>query len=107
MVVNKSEIWLVELDPTRGSEIKKTRPGVIISPNQMNNNINTVIIAPMTTKHNNFPTRVEIFFEGKFGQIALDQIRTIDKSRLIKKIGKVDKIIQNQITKTLIELFSE
>jgi len=107
MVVNKSEIWLVELDPTKGSEIQKTRPAVIISPNQMNFNISTVIIAPMTTKKKNFPTRVDIFFDGKNGQIVLDQIRTIDKSRLIKKIGFIDKITQNQITRLLHELFAE
>ncbi len=107
MVVNKSEIWIVELDPTIGSEIKKTRPAVIISPNQMNYNINTVIIAPMTSKKNNFPTRVEVMFEGKSGQIVLDQIRTIDKTRLVKKIGNINKSTQNHVTRILKELFSE
>ncbi len=107
MVVKKSEVWLVDLDPTMGSEIKKIRPAVIISPNQMNHNINTVIIAPMTTKKNNFPTRVEIVFDGKSGQIVLDQIRTIDKTRLIKKIGNINKSTQIQVTSILQQLFSE
>jgi len=106
MVINKYEIWLVNLDPTIGSEIRKVRPAVIISPNPINHNINTVIIAPMTTKKNKYPTRVDIFFEEKNGQIVLDQIRTIDKSRLIKKIGSIDKATQYEVTALLQELFS-
>ena len=77
--IEQYSIWLVNLDPTIGTEIKKTRPAVVISPNEMNDVLKTVIIAPMTTKTRNWPTRVKIVFEGKDGEIALDQIRTIDK----------------------------
>lgn len=107
MVVNKFEIWIVNLDPTIGSEIQKTRPAVIISPDEMNHSINTVIIAPMTTKTRNYPTRSEITFQGKKGQIALDQIRTIDKSRLISKIGTVNTQVQDKITIILQNLFAK
>ncbi len=86
--VEQYSIWLVNLDPTIGAEIKKTRPAVIISPNEMNEVLNTVIIAPMTTKIRNWPTRVKIEFQGKQGEIALDQIRTIDKKKINKTIGK-------------------
>ena len=107
MVVNKYEIWTVNLDPTIGSEIQKTRPAVIVSPNEINHNINTVIIAPMTTTTKNYPTRVEITFQGKSGQIVLDQIRTIDKMRLINKIGSVSNQTQEKITLTLQNLFAK
>lgn len=90
MVINQYEIFLVELDPTKGHEIQKTRPCVVISPNEMNHSINTLIIAPMTTKSHPYPTRVTITFKNKTGWIVLDQIRTIDKSRLIKKLGTID-----------------
>ena len=89
-------ICLVNLDPTIGHEIKKTRPCVVISPVEMNQHIATIIIAPMTTKSHAYPTRVTLSFKGKNGWIVLDQIRTIDKSRIIKKIGKLSpgKIIE-------------
>lgn len=80
--ISRFEVYSVTLDPTQGSEIKKTRPCVVISPNEMNHFIKTVIIAPMTTKGQNFPTRVPIEFNGKAGFVVLDQIRTVDKSRL-------------------------
>ncbi len=88
--VEQYSVWLVNLDPTIGAEIKKTRPAVIISPNEMNEVLDTIIIAPMTTKIRNWPTRVKIEFQGKQGEIALDQIRTIDKKRLIKHLGDID-----------------
>ncbi len=88
--VEQYSIWLVNLDPTIGAEIRKMRPAVIISPNEMNEVLNTVIIAPMTTKIRNWPTRVKIEFQGKQGEIALDQIRTIDKRRLVKHLGELD-----------------
>jgi mRNA interferase MazF len=84
---NQYSIVLVNLDPTIGSEIKKTRPCVIISPNEMNFNINTIIIAPMTSKSRNYPTRVKV---NENSYIVLDQIRTIDKQRIIKKLGELD-----------------
>ncbi|MBN1355093.1 type II toxin-antitoxin system PemK/MazF family toxin [bacterium] len=90
MEVNRFDVFLVNLDPTVGSEIRKSRPCVIISPDEMNRNIRTVIIAPMTTKGRNYPTRVKIRFSGKTGQVVLDQIRTVDKSRLAKHLGRLN-----------------
>lgn len=89
MVINQYEVFLIELDPTKAHEIRKTRPCLVISPNEMNNTIGTIIIAPMTTKSHNYPTRVELAFQGKKGWIVLDQVRTVDKSRLIKKLGVI------------------
>jgi mRNA interferase MazF len=103
--VEQYSIWLVNLDPTIGAEIKKTRPVVIISPNEMNEVLNTVIIAPMTTKIRNWPTRVKIEFQGKRGEIALDQIRTIDKKRLIKQLGNIDFFTIMKIKQILKEMF--
>ena len=94
MVVKRFEIYLVNLDPTIGREIKKRRPCLIVSPNEMNRHIATVIIAPMTTKGQNYPTRIECKFEQKLGQIVLDQLRTVDKKRLVKKLGRIDKKTQ-------------
>lgn len=85
MAINQYDIVLVNLDPTIGSEIKKTRPCVVISPNEMNHNISTIIIAPMTTSKRSYPTRVKIKHDNKMGYIVLDQIRTIDRKRIIKK----------------------
>ena len=82
-------VYLINLDPTIGHEIKKSRPCLIISPNEMNENIKTVIIAPMTTKSHKYPTRVPITFQTKKGWIVLDQIRTIDHKRIVKKLGKI------------------
>jgi mRNA interferase MazF len=107
MVVKRFEVYLVNLDPTLGSEIQKTRPCLIISPDEMNNHIATVIIAPMTTKGRDYPTRINCQFEGKDGQIVLDQIRTVDKSRLVKKLGKISVNTQNEVLTALMEIFSE
>ncbi|GAF70632.1 unnamed protein product [marine sediment metagenome] len=106
MVVRRFDVYLVNLDPTVGSEIKKTRPCVIISPDEMNRYIRTVIVAPMTTMGKDYPTRVSCEFQGKKGQIVLDQIRTIDQSRLIKKIGTMDPQIQAEIISILQSLFA-
>lgn len=100
------EVYLVNLDPTIGSEIKKTRPCVIISPNEMNFNISTVIIAPLTSTKRNYPTRVDCQIQGKAGQIVLDQIRTVNKRRLIKKIDDINKRTQVKLQKILTEMFS-
>lgn len=91
MVVNQYDIFWVNLDPAIGSEIKKTRPCLIISPNEMNRHLNTVLVAPMTTAAKNYPTRVKLHFEEKTGWIVLDQIRCIDKIRLIKKAETLDR----------------
>jgi mRNA interferase MazF len=106
MDINRFDVFLVNLDPTVGSEIKKTRPALVISPNEMNHHIRTVIIAPMTTKGRPYPTRVACHFSGKDGQIVLDQIRTIDKARLVKKLGIIDPKIQRMVSNILIEMFS-
>jgi mRNA interferase MazF len=107
MVVKRFEVYLVNLDPTIGSEIQKTRPCLIISPDEMNNFIATVIIAPMTTKSRDYPSRVTCQFEGKDGQIVLDQIRTVDKSRLVKKLGKITATTQDEVLAVLMEMFAE
>ena len=89
--MNQYQIVLVNLDPTIGSEIKKNRPCVVISPNEMNKYLRTVVIAPMTTSSKNYPTRVEIKHDNKIGWVVLDQIRTVDKRRIIKDLGKLSK----------------
>jgi len=91
MEISQYQIILVNLDPTIGSEIKKTRPCVVISPNEMNRYLQTIVIAPMTTSSKSYPTRVELKHENKIGWIVLDQIRTIDKQRIIKDLGKLSK----------------
>ena len=107
MVVNRFEVHLVNLDPTIGREIQKTRPCLIISPNEMNHHIATVIVAPMTTKGRDYPTRVNCKFEGKDRQIILDQIRTVDKNRLVKKLGKITERTKNEVLTVLLEMFAE
>jgi mRNA interferase MazF len=107
MVVKRFDVFLVNLDPTIGSEIQKTRPCVVISPDEMNRHIATVIIAPMTSKKRTYPTRVACQFEGKAGEVVLDQIRTIDMSRLIHKLGRLSKSTQTVVLDTLADMFSE
>jgi mRNA interferase MazF len=91
MEINQYEIVLVNLDPTIGSEIKKTRPCVVISPNEMNKYLRTIVIAPMTTSSKRYPTRVEVKHDSKIGWIVLDQIRTVDRQRIIKQLGRLSK----------------
>lgn len=105
-MVARFEVYLVNLDPTIGSEIQKTRPCLIISPDEMNKYLATVIIAPMTTRGRNYPTRVTCIFDGKEGQIVLDQIRTIDKSRLVKNLGNISDISQEAVIKVLSAMFA-
>jgi mRNA interferase MazF len=107
LVVKRFDVVLVNLDPTIGSEIQKTRPCVVISPDEMNRYITTVIIAPMTTKGKKYPTRVVCQFQGKEGQIVLDQIRTVDKTRLVKTLGEISQDEQRAILETLAEMFAE
>jgi mRNA interferase MazF len=106
MVVKRFDVCLVNLDPTIGSEIQKTRPCLIISPDEMNRNIRTVIIAPMTSSQKDYPTRVPCKFKKKRGQIVLDQIRTIDKVRIVKKMGSIDSKAQLDVVSTLQRLFA-
>jgi len=91
MEIGQYEIFLINLNPTIGHEIRKTRPCVVISPDEINKNIQTVIIAPMTTKSHDYPTRVKVKFQGKNGLIILDQIRTVDKKRLVKRLGRINR----------------
>ena len=89
MEISQYQIALVNLDPTIGSEIKKTRPCLVISPNEMNQYLGTVVIAPMTTQSRKYPTRIEVKLEGRIGWVAIDQIRTIDRRRIIKNLGSL------------------
>ena len=107
MVANRFDVYLVNLDPTVGSESRKTRPCLIISPDEMNRYIATVMVAPMITKGRPYPTRVPCRFQGKEGQVVLDQIRTVDKSRLVRKPGRIDKLTQADVLTTLAEMFAE
>lgn len=106
VVVNRFDIYRVNLDPTMGSEIKKSRPCIIISPEEMNKYLHTVIIAPMTTVVRSYPSRVGCKFKGKNGEIALDQLRAIDKQRLVKRLGRIKENVQNTILSKLEEMFS-
>lgn len=106
MVVKRFDVYLINLDPTIGSEIQKTRPCLIISPDEMNRFIKTVIVAPMTTKGTAYPTRVACKFQGKQGQIVLDRIRTVDKTRLVRRLGKVDRQAQVEVLGILSEMFA-
>jgi mRNA interferase MazF len=104
--VRKNEIWLVNLDPTIGSEIRKSRPCVVVSPDAMNKYLATVIVAPLTSTHKNYPSRVDSIFQGTPGQIALDQLRGVDKVRLTKKLGLLDKQATEDIRAVLATMFS-
>ena len=107
LVVSRFDVYLVSLDPPQGHEIHKTRPCVIISPDEMNFHIGTVIVAPMTTKGRNYPTRIPLTFRRKKGQIVLDQIRTVDKTRLVKRLGKLDQSTATHTLTVLQEMFAE
>ena len=106
MVAKRFDVYLINLDPTVGSEIQKTRPCLVISPDEMNRFIRTVIVAPMTTKGAPYPSRVPCKFQGQQGQVVLDQIRTVDKSRLVRKLGKVNKQTQEKVLSILAEMFA-
>ena len=106
MVVNRFDVYLINLDPTMGSEIQKTQPCLIISPDEMNRHIRTVIVAPMTSAGKDYPTRITCQFKKKKGHIVLDQIRTIDKTRLIKHLGTLDSETHLQVISVLQRLFA-
>ena len=107
MVAKRFEVYLVNLDPTVGAEIQKTRPCVVVSPDDMNRHIATVIIAPMTTQGKAYPTRVGCRFEGKSGLIVLDQLRTVDRTRLVKRLGTLSADEQSVVLRVLAEMFAE
>jgi mRNA interferase MazF len=107
VIIHRFDVFLISLNPTQGREIKKTRPCLIISPDEINNFLATVIIAPMTTKTREYPTRIPVNFAGKQGEIVLDQIRTVDKSRLIKKLGTISEFEAATVLNVLQRLFAE
>ncbi len=106
MVARRVDVFLVSLDPSVGREIKKARPCLVVSPDEMNHNIRTVIVAPMTTKGRPYPTRVTCRFQGKQGQVVLDQLRTVDRARLVKRLGRLDKRTAVKLLGILQEMFA-
>jgi mRNA interferase MazF len=106
MVVKRFDVYLINLDPTIGAEIQKTRPCVVVSPDEMNRHIATVIVAPMTTQGKAYPTRVACQFEGKVGFVVLDQLRTVDKVRLGKRLGCLSESEQASVLAKLGEMFA-
>ena len=104
--MKRFDVVLVSLDPTMGSEIKKSRPCVVVSPDEMNQWLQAIIVAPMTSTQRNYPTRVAVLFDGKSGDIALDQIRTIDKKRILKTLGNIDSQTSVEVSKILVEMFT-
>lgn len=105
MVAKRYEVWLINLDPTIGREINKTRPCLIISPDEMSP-LSTVLVAPMTSQGFEFPSRISCSFSNKSGLVVLDQIRAVDKQRLIKRLGKLDKATQVKVANRLVEMFT-
>jgi mRNA interferase MazF len=104
--MRRFDVYLVNLDPARGKEIKKTRPALIVSPDEINRHIGTVIVAPMTTKGRSYPSRVSITFRKKKGEIVLDQLRAVDKRRLVKRLGKISKRNADKVLNVLGEMFA-
>ena len=107
MVVKRFDVHLVNLDPTVGREIRKTRPCLVISPDEMNEHIATVIVEPMATRGRSYPTRISCRFQGKDGQIVLDQIRTVDKARMVRRLGQINAATQKEVLALLAEMFAE
>lgn len=105
-IPRRDEVWLVSLDPSHGAEIKKTRPCLVVSPDEMNQHLQTVIVAPMTTTLRSYPTRVSLRFQGKSGQTALDQLRAVDRHRLVRRLGTVSPSAAQQVSGVLLEMFS-
>lgn len=106
VVIRRFDVCLVNLGPTLGHEIKKTRPCLVVSPDEMNRHIRTVIVAPMTTTGGEYPSRVPVTFQGKAGRIVLDQIRAVDKKRLVKVLGRIDEEIAARVLDTLARIFA-
>jgi mRNA interferase MazF len=101
----RDEVWLIALDPSKGSEIKKTRPCLVVSPDEMNEPLQTGLVAPMTTTLRNYPTRVNLVFRGKAGQVALDQLRAIDRQRLVRRLGVITARAAREVSSVLVEMF--
>ena len=100
------EVWLVSLDPTVGVEIRKTRPCIVVSPDEMNRNLGTVIVAPLSSTVRSYPSRVRVRFQGRDGEAALDQLRAVDHRRLLKRLGTVSPDAARRLLDTLMEMFS-
>ena len=107
VVVRRFDVYLVALDPTIGSEIKKARPCLVVSPDEMNAHIATVLVAPMTTRRRPYPTRIPCRFQGKSGEVVLDQLRTVDRARLVKRLGRISPSTQQEVLAALAEMFAE
>jgi mRNA interferase MazF len=107
VAVERSDVYLVNLDPTVGSEIKKTRPCVVISPDEMNRHLRTVIVAPLTSRGRLYPTRVRCLFDGQEGLVVLDQIRTVDVARLVRKVGRIEPPAMTAVLTALGRIFAE
>jgi mRNA interferase MazF len=106
VAVSRAEIYLVTLDPTIGSEIQKTRPCLVVSPDEMNHSIRTVIVAPMTTRGRRYPTRVACKLAGVEGLVVLDQLRTVDASRLVRRLGLLEHDTMSEVLRVLGEMFA-
>ena len=107
MVIKRFSVWKVNLNPTKGSEPAGYRPVLVVSPDQMNDKLKTVIVAPLTTRLRAWPTRVPINHDNKTGEVALDQLRTIDKARLGQTMGALDSTHHNQVLSVLADIFAE
>ena len=104
--MSRGEVYLVRLDPTLGSEIQKTRPCVVVSPDELNAHLHTVIVAPMTTAGRSYPWRVRCRFQNRSGHVALDQLRTVDRERLVKRLGELSASTMTEVLGTLQEMFA-
>jgi mRNA interferase MazF len=102
----RDEVWLIALDPSRGAEIKKTRPCLVISPDDINEPLQTVVVAPMTRTQRSYPTRVNVTFQNKAGQVALDQLRAVARERLIRRLGVVTTKTAYTVSSVLVEMFT-
>jgi mRNA interferase MazF len=107
VAVERADVFLINLDPTIGSEIRKTRPCVVISPDEMNRHLHTVIVAPLTSHGRLYPTRVRCFFDGREGLVVLDQIRTVDIARLVRKLGRIELATLTAVLAALGRIFAE
>jgi mRNA interferase MazF len=106
VVIARFDVFLVRLDPTEGHEIQKTRPALVISPDEMNRHVRTVLIAPLTTQGRPYPTRIPVTFQGKRGQIVLDQIRAVDRRRLVRRLGRIGAGTATRVLDALVDLFA-
>lgn len=107
MVVKRFDVYMVNVDAVISAEVKRTRPCVVISPDENNRFIDTVIVAPLSSKGHRYPTRVPCRFDGKNAQVILDQIRTVDKARLVQRLGRLERAVQKDVLDTLAEMFAE